>query len=250
VFGRYDYSLAIDKDGLKLGVERREGLFVYYRELAGRPREEKMLGPGPEDAKIVLHPVEPVSVPKQISSFLEIAFNPIIIGPSSRKTIFLTFPIEIGVFLESDAAVEVIDTFSLRPNKFSLYGTPKNGVITKWFRSRVFSEAPSLDMRNEGLLRLEIENITKEFATVSRAVFEGHGMVIYFDWEMVAMNARMTLKSSVVAETSFSVSMYREGMEKAIELLETQKFHTTGGRKIVQLSGVEVNAFLMEAGYS
>jgi hypothetical protein len=250
VFGKYDYSLAIDDGILKLGVQRREGLFVYYRELPGAARIERVLGADPEHVQLYIHPVEPISVPKQLSLYLEIAFDPIIIGPSSKKTIFLTFPIEIGVFLKSGSALEVLDTFSYVPSKFSLYGTPKNGVITKWYRSRAYSESPDLDKRKEGVLRLEIDNSTGEFAAVSRAVFEGRGMEVFFDWEQVAMNARMTIHSSVVAETSFSESMYREGMEKSIELLETQKFHTTGGRKIAQLSGVEMNAFLMEAGYS
>jgi hypothetical protein len=250
VFGRYDYSLAIEEATLKLGVSRKNGLYVYYRELAGRPRKERVLGPGPDEAKLVIHPVEPISVPKQLSSFLEISFDPVIMGPSSKKTIFLTFPVEIGVFLESGSTTEVLDTFSRLPSKFSLYGSPKNGVITKWHESKVYSDAPSVDRSKEGILRLEIENTTREFATISRAVFEGHGMIIFFDWEQVAMSARMTIQSSVVAETSFFSSMYREGMERSIELLEAQKFHTAGGRKIVQLSGVEVNAFLMEAGFS
>jgi hypothetical protein len=250
VFGRYDYSLAIDDGTLKLGVQHRDGLFIYYRELAGEQRRERVLGPGPDDAEFVIHPVEPVSVPQQLSLFLEIAFDPITIGPSSRKTIFLTFPIEIGVFLKSGSVTEVLDTFSCLPSKFSLYGTPKTGVITKWFYSKVYADAPSVDKRKEGILRLEIENTMREFATVSRAVFEGHGMVIFFDWEQVAMNAQMTIQSSLVAETSFSDASYREGMEKSIELLEAKKIPMVGGHKIVHLSGVEVNAFLMEAGYS
>lgn len=242
--------MAIDDGKLKLGIEHRDGLFIYHRQLTGGQPVEKVLGPGPNDAKIVIHPVEPISVPKRLSLFLEIGFDPVIIGPSSKKTIFLTFPIEIGVFLESGSATEVLDTFSFQPSKFSLYGTPKTGVITRWYRSKVYAEAPSVDKRMEGIFRLEIENDTNEFATVSRAVFEGHGMVLFFDWEQVAMNARMTIQSSLVAQTSFIESMYREGMEKAIELLEAQKIPLVSGHKIVQLSGAEVNIFLMEAGYS
>jgi hypothetical protein len=249
VFGRYNYSLAIDDGILKLGVQQRDGLFVYYRECAGEPRKEKVLGTEPDTVQLVIHPVEPVSVPKQLSLFLEISFDPIVIPPSAKKTIFLTFPIEIGVFLESDSVAEVLDTFSYLPAKFSLYGTPKTGVITKWHRSRVTSNAPSVDPKKEGILRLEIENTMKDFAEVSRAVFEGHGMELFFDWEQVVMNARMMIQSSLVAETSFYESPYREGMTRSMELLRAQKIPMVGGHKIIQLSGVEVNAFLMEAGY-
>ncbi len=250
MFGRYDYTLSIGEGSLKLGVERRDGLYIYRRTQEGKPVQEVVLGPGPDEAEIVIHPVEPITVPKRLSLFLEVAFDPIVLGPSSRKTLFLTFPVEVGVFLESGSVTEVIDTFSLLPSKYSLYGTPKTGVITRWHKSRVYSEPPSPDRKREGVLRLEIENSTKDFATVSRAVFEAHGMVLFFDWEQVAMDAQMTILASKVAETSFSGSIYREGMEKSIELSEAQKIPLVGGRKIVQLSGVEVNAFLMEAGYS
>ncbi len=250
MFGRYEYPLAIDEDGLKLGVESRDGLFIYYRQMAKGEKVERILASGPDTAKIVIHPVEPISVPKRLSLFLEIGFDPIIIGPNSKKTIYLRFPIEIGVFLESGLVTEVLDIFSFVPSKFSLYGTPKNGVITKWHRSRVYADPPAPDKREEGILRLEIDNTTGDFAKVSRTVLEARGMAAFFDWEKVAMNALMTIHSAMVAETSFIESPYQEGREKGIEILEAQKIHTPGGRKIIKLSGVEVNAFLMEAGYS
>ncbi|MDD1678522.1 MAG: DUF432 domain-containing protein [Methanomicrobiales archaeon] len=247
MFGRYDYSLAIDDGILKLGVEKRAGLNVYYRDLAG-DHKEKVLGP--ESAPLVIHPVEPISVPKQVTLFLEISFDSVLLGPTAKKTIFLTFPIEIGVFLEAGSATEMLDTFSYLPSKFSLYGTPKTGVITKWYRSRVYSDAPTVDMKKEGVLRLEIENTTKDFAEVARAVFEANGMVLYFDQDQVGMNAQMTIKSSLTAETSFFECPYQEGMEKAIELRTAKKIPIVGGHKIIRLSGVEVNVFVMEAGYS
>jgi hypothetical protein len=249
VFGRYDYSLAIDDGTLKLGVEKKDGLFIYYRELAGE-RRERVLGAGPDNAALIIHPVEPISLPKQISPFLEISFDPVLLGPSMKQTVFLTFPIEIGVFLESNSVTEVLDTFSFLPSKYSLYGTPRSGVITKWYRSKVYAYAPSVDSKREGILRLEIDNTTKEFAEVSRVVFEGHGMVLFYDWEMVAMNARMAIQSSLVAETSFYESAFREGMNRSIELVNAKKIPMVGGHKIIGLSGVEVNAFLMESGYS
>jgi hypothetical protein len=247
VLGRYDYSLAIDDGTLKLGVEKRDGFFVYYRELRG-DRKEIILGP--ETGQIVIHPVEPVAVPKQISLYLEISFDPVLIGPCSKKTLYLTFPVEVGVFLETDSATEALDTFSLNSAKYSLYGTPKNGVITKWHRSRAYADIPSVDRKREGVLKLAINNPLREFADVRRAVFEGHGMVLFFDDELVAMSAKMSIQSSLVAETMFCAGPLRNGMEKGIELLKAKKIPMPGMHKITQLSGVEVNIFLMESGYA
>jgi len=246
VFGKYDFSLAIDDGFLRLGVEKEEGLFVYHRDLDGH-RKKKVLGI--DSAQIRIHPIEPITVPKQISRYLEIGFDPVIVGPDSKKTLYLTFPVEIGVFLESGCSVEVLDTFAFVPSKYSLYGSPKTGVITKWHRSRVYGDIPAVDKRKYGVLQLTIENPLQEFIEVSRTVFEGYGMVLYFDEHLVAMSARMSIHSTLVAETSFLDSPLRENMQKGIEILKAKKVPMVGRHKLPPLGGVEANVFLLEAGF-
>lgn len=250
MFGRYDYSLAIDDGILKLGVQQRDGLYIYYRELLGEPRKEKVLGGEPENVQLIIHPVEPISVPKQISLFLEIAFDPIVIPPSAERTIFLTFPIEFGVFLESGSIIGVLDTFSYVPAKYSLYGTPKTGVITKYHQSQVYAEIPVVDSKRSGVLQLIIVNPLQEFMEVSRAVFEAYGMVLYFDPHLITMQAQMTIHSSLVAETRFYDSPLRSTMQKGIEILKAKKVPMVGKHKLPPLGGTEVNVFLMEEGFA
>jgi hypothetical protein len=74
-------------------------------------------------------------------------------------------------------------------------------------------------------------------------------MALFFDWELVSMNARMAIMSSLVAETTFHESGLREGMNRSVELKNSKKISMVGGQKIIQLSGMELNAFLMESGY-
>ncbi len=143
----------------------------------------------------------------------------------------------------------MLDVFTLNPTKYSLYGTPKAGVITRWHKSDVWSEVPPRDAMREGVLRLTIKNEIDEFVTVSRAVFEGHGMVLYYG-DFVGMIAQMTIMSSVVAETTFADIPLVPGMVRAIELLKAKKIPMIGVHKITGVSGVELNMFLMEWGLS
>lgn len=246
IYGTYDLSLSLEAPPLKLGVVWEDGFSVYRRELPGK-KTEKVLGVG--EGNILIHPVEPVVYPKQISHFLEILFDPVVIGPDSTKVIYLTFPLDIGVFLSGDRVAHILDSFSLNRAKFSLYGNPKTGVITKWFRSRTFPTLPKADPLRQGVMKLTLENTMSDFTEVSRGVFEGFGMSLYFDEEGVGMAARMEIRSTLVAETSFIDQPLRAGMNRSIELLEAKKLPVVDIRKIRSISGVELNAFLMEEGY-
>lgn len=246
VYGTYDYTLSYDDGTLRIRVAKKGELSIYRREVLGEVLERILPR---EHASIIIQPVEPLAVPKQVSRFLEIAFNPVMVGPRASTTIFLTFPVDIGVFIETGAIREVLDIFTLNPTKHSLYGTPKAGVITRWHKSDVWSEVPQRDSIREGILQLLMKNETDEIVTVSRAVFEGHGMVLYYG-DFVGMTAQMTIKSSVVAETTFTDVPLVPGMVRAIELLKAKKIPMIGVPKITGVSGVELNMFLMEWGFS
>ena len=247
MFGRYNFPLAIKEGGLTLLVKNEDGFLMYMREFQG-DRKEKLLDS--DINQIIIHPIVPITIPKQISLYLEISFDPIIVGPTSKVIAYLTFPIEIGVFLESGSTTELIDTLSFVSSKYSLYGTPKTGVITKWYKSKIFSDIPPTDYRKEGVLKLDINNSLRDFAEVSRAVFDGRGMVLFFDDRMVAIHAQMSIQSSLVAETNFFETSFQSGMEKCIEFLKAKQIPLAGMNKIRKLSGVEGNTFFMDAGYS
>ena len=188
-YGRYDLSLNIEIESLRIGIRQKKGLAVYERDLAG-DRKIKVLGMN--TGQIAIHPVEPLTVPKPISSYLEIAFDPVLVPPESDLTLYLTFPVDIGVFIDRGGVIEVLDTFSFNRAKYSLYGTPKSGVITKWFNSQISLDLPATDPLREGILQLTIHNTTKEFQEVSHAVFQGQGMVLYYH-DIVACRQRWIL---------------------------------------------------------
>ncbi|MEM1579363.1 MAG: DUF432 domain-containing protein [Archaeoglobaceae archaeon] len=220
MYGRYTVrNLNISLRDLRIWVED-EGFLRYHRKL-GSEEIEKILV---KDSEIIVNPVEPVNLPKNITNYLLIQFEkPILLEPVSSVEVFLTFPIEIGVFITKNWAFEDIDIFSLLRPKFALYGEPRGGVIARYWCSGVFSRIPKVDPLENGIIKLKIENLSDSWCEVTKAVFDVYGMKIYYSESLVSSIAELRVHSRRVAETIFVDKPLLNGMMKAIELYVAKK---------------------------
>jgi uncharacterized protein len=233
VFGVYPYPFRYESGEILVAVEQSDPFYTYSRVCRGE-RVEKVIASPP--GTILIHPVEPLTLPRQVTRFLEIRFPPVIVEPLGEKTLYVTFPIDIGVFIEGKGDIEKIDVFSLREPQYSLYGPPDRGVITRYHESGITGQIPATDPFREGVMRLALKNASRNWIEVSRAVFENTKMILFHD-EIVGMTARMETFSSLVAETDITDRPFREGMKRSVGL--------SSGRKT---PFVEQKGFLMEHG--
>ena len=235
MYGAYDYGLQLENEDVSIAVEKKGGFLKYSRFLKQKNEYvEKVLAS--DTGRIIINPVEPLNLPKEITKYLEIEFEPIVVEPSSHKKVYLKFPVEIGVFATTKKSIDILDIFTLTNPKYSLYGPPDSGVICRWYRSDVFSDLPKTDPLKEGIIELHLQNTTHEWVEIKRVVFESFGMKIYYG-EFVSMIAEMKIVSKVVAETDFVNKPIKKGMKKALEL------HTARRIPVVERKG-----FLMEWG--
>lgn len=234
MFGAYDIPLKIEQEGISLSVEKDGETLVYRRECADEKVEKTLLaGKG----KLLIHPVEPLNKPKALTSNLLIEFDKTLMAaPKETSKIFLTFPVEIGVFISKGKSSDILDVMTLAGQKFTLYGDPKHGVICKYWKSEVFSALPSVNPIHEGVIGLDITNTTAKWLEVTQTVFNAQGMRIYYDDTLVSMKANMKIMGKVIAETDFIDSPLRKGMAKSLELYVSRKLQ------------VVVPKFVMEAG--
>ena len=142
-----DYSCTVP--GIRIRVSEAGSLLRYERECNGS-RVDRYLGK--TFSALHIYPVEPVNLPETLTRYLELSFPPIVLPPGAEQTIYVKFPVEIGVFLESGTKQSPFDVFSLVPVKFSLYGLPSSGVITRLYKSDVFTEIPQVDPCREGVM--------------------------------------------------------------------------------------------------
>ena len=219
MFGRYNCTFHREEGDILVETEQNGGLLKYRRRCEGQTFERILVS---KTGEIVINPVEPGSLPKDITDFLLMEFTPMMIEPGATQTIYLKFPVEIGVFIESVRDVEVLDIFGLGTQKYTLYGPPADGVIALYCRSAIYPDIPPVELYREGVMELSIQNLSPEWMEVSCAVFNSVDMKIYYG-DFVATSATMRVISKTLAETNFVDAPLRPGMEKAMELNRARK---------------------------
>jgi hypothetical protein len=243
VFGEFTPPYRFDRDGLSLSLEMREGHYQYRRDLAGE-RSEKAISVGL--SRLLVHPVEPFNTGPGAVTHLELEFPPLILEAGATETFFLTFPIEVGVFVEGIRDTEVLDVFSVERPKFSLYGSPHRGAITRFTRSDRHREIPAVDGTRKGVLKLAVRNSLPEWVRISRVVMDEDQIHLYVG-ESAAMMAMMRITGPGVAEVTGVDRPLKGGMSRAHDLFTTRRILRLGSPRI---RGIERKGFLMEEGYS
>jgi hypothetical protein len=232
MFGSYDAPLGIEKEGISLSVERA-GEIMTYRRQCGDEKVEKMLLTS--TGTILINPVEPVNKPKEITSSLLIEFKTsLVVEPAATKKIYVTYPVEIGVFIAMDKKYEVLDIFSIQKQKFTLYGDPRSGVICKYGKSEVYSSIPSVNPLLDGVIELSITNTVSEWVNVTKAIFNAYGMKLYYSDDMVYMKATMKINNEKTAETGFVDSPLERGMKKSLELYTVRKLAVVSTKFVME----------------
>ncbi|NYT07990.1 MAG: DUF432 domain-containing protein [Methanomicrobiales archaeon] len=219
MFGESDYSFTYDSEEVSIRIDPSDGFYQYVRK-SGTEAITKVISGG--SRKIVVNPVEPVNLPREVTRFLEIHFTPVAIEPDSGETVYVTFPVEIGIFLESKGDFDVLDIFTLSRPKYSLYGPPEEGVITRYHKSAVSGTIPKLDRLKEGVIALSITNASRNWVEVSRVVFDCSSFFLYYG-DIVSVVARMNILSRDIADVRSEDRPLGEGMVPSILVNKARK---------------------------
>ncbi len=236
MYGYYKFPLTplrIAKEGIHLSIEK-EGKNLHYKRICFNESVEKVLLS--KDYSIIINPIEPLNTPKYITPYLLIEFeNSILVEPKGSNNIFLTFPIEIGVFIYGKKGYDLLDLFTLAKNKFTLYGDPRNGIICKYHKSKLYNSTPNnKNCMVEGVMKLKLINSTETWIEITKAVFDAREMKVYFDENLVSTKANMRIISSKTAETEFIKSGIKKGMKNSIEVLAPGRLPVTTKKYLME----------------
>jgi hypothetical protein len=204
MYGYHNPPFSIEIEGISVSVEKTGERWVYRRKFGSEEIEKLILGDGKH---IIINPVEPINTPKEITPNLLIEFEKtVLLAGGEKKQIFLTFPVEIGIFIsdKGNKSLQLLDVLTLVRQKFTLYGEVSNGVVCKYWKSRIYSAPPSLNPLQEGIMELTLRNDSSEWASISKAVFSAYGMKLYYEGD-VFMKARMDILNKHTAETGFEL---------------------------------------------
>ena len=224
IFGQIGIPATWSQGPLLLKTTYDEKTIRYCRKLEDETVEKKIVLK--RETKFIINPVEPVNTPKPLTTHLLIELDhPVVIEPQSDCTLFLTCPVEFGVFINDRNKNRLIDVFSLEPQKYTLYGNPKDGVICRYWRSEVHLSLPAVSPYVNGVMELSIINDTPYWSEISRAVFDSYLMTLFYNDEMILMKGNMKIVDKEVAETGFENGLPGQGMEQSIELYSLSKLN-------------------------
>ncbi|MCF7911971.1 MAG: DUF432 domain-containing protein [Candidatus Cloacimonetes bacterium] len=235
IFGEHTIPCDINQSDLQITVLQAQNSFSYLRNCAGNIVEKLILM---NLSDILIAPVEPINLPSPVASYLMIEFaREIMLEPETKQTVYLTFPIETGVFVGKKGKFELLDVFTFTKPRYTLYGEPRNGFICKYWKSRIFLEEPETDPMVEGIIKLDIDNASHEWVTVNKALFNGVGMKIYYNQNCVSMKAQMKVLEEEVAEIQFLSSALHKEMKKSPELYSLKRLSVVS-KKAIMLEGI------------
>ncbi|MDY0385740.1 MAG: DUF432 domain-containing protein [Methanolobus sp.] len=235
MFNIYNPPFTVELEDTVITVEKQGGNLIYRRMSEGEEETELVLLNN--DGNILINPIEPVNLPKKHNtSFLLIDFkHPVLIRPGDRKKIYLSFPVEIGVFVSDKAGNhEVIDIFTFSRVKFTLYGSHDRGLICRYWESDIFTDIPKTNILKEGYIELEIINDSNHLMEVTKVVFNAYGMKIYHGNKRIVMNASMRIINKLLAETDFSTNPTTSRFRRSMELYTSRKLIISGTKGIME----------------
>lgn len=226
MFGEIKLPTTIEHDNLLIKIDSDKSSMNYHRNIDGR-KTDKIISIKQKNS-LIINPIEPTNTPEPISSHLLIDFDTsIVIEPQSNCSVFLTFPLEIGVFLENKKKHQMLDVFAFRPQKFTLYGEPTGGVICKYWPSAIHTTVPKVEPYMEGILELVIQNKSTDWHEITKAVFNAYHMKLFYQDDMVFMKGLMKILERDIAETSFEKKKPQETMKNCLEVYKLSKLKIT-----------------------
>lgn len=247
MYGHYNPPFSVEQEGIVISVTKIGEQWIYRRTLGTDNVEKIILG---DEKRLIINPVEPLNTPKEITPNLLIEFEKILLlAAGAKRKIFLTFPIEIGVFIadKGDKNLQLLDVLSLVRQKFTLYGEVSNGVICKHWKSQIYSISPSPNPLQEGVIELTLRNASSDWAPISKVVFSAYGMKLYYAGD-VFTRARMDILNKNTAETGFELQ-YLSGELKSSPLKDFKTRKEAFGVYSLQKLGFAPLKFYMGWGF-
>lgn len=234
MYGTYELPTTIEYNELQINAQIDNRILTYTRVMNENTLKKNILI---ESGQLQLVPIEPVTSPNHFSSHLLIEFQEeVVLEPKASRKIYTTFPIEWGIFIQSNKGATNIDVFSFLRPKYTLYGNTKEGILCRYWKSSTSYEIPPVNQYYEGIVELKLNNTSSEWIPIKKVVMRAYDMKIYYSTEQVYMNAVMNIKNKSVAETLFIEGALSEEMVPSRELYKNKV--PVVHKKMVMLWGI------------
>ena len=186
--------------------ESGENAFSYSRGDSEGNLSEKIIPTTSNSLTIELSPIRPLNHPAKRTSYMYLDFaSPVFLSESMSATIFVTCPIEIGVFLVHGGNKDSLDWFTCNPSnsRFGLFGTPELGTLCKYVKSDTVQSYDDSTPFINGVMKINLKNELESGKSVSRSVFPLSDYTLYYKNNLVIFDtANVILKKKALVEST------------------------------------------------
>jgi hypothetical protein len=187
LFGQHRLQLKTTKDyRLVFGENRIEinsvGSSLSYRRYVGSELAAEATIVSNEDTVIIgVFPNPPLFTPAAVAKNAYLKFRtPVIVDQASQAVVYAKMPIEIGVYRQSKDEELLIDAFSLRSQRYALYGSPESGVVCRYTETEISTNKDDIKPARyeEALVRVRIKNDIHNVVKVSKVIIPMEDVVL------------------------------------------------------------------------
>jgi len=183
-----------------------ENVFSYSREDSEGNLSEKIIPTISNSLTIELSPIRPLNHPAKRTNYMYLDFtSPIFLSEFVSATIFVTCPIEIGIFIIHDGHKDSLDWFTCNPldSRFGLYGTPELGTLCKYVQSDIVQSYDDSTPFINGVMKINLKNELESGKSVSKSVFPLSDYSLYYKNNLVIFDtANIILKKKALVEST------------------------------------------------
>ncbi|HEX5456812.1 MAG TPA: DUF432 domain-containing protein [Candidatus Nitrosotalea sp.] len=167
---------------------------------------EKIIAVRTENLEMEFVPTHPLYTPSFKTDFMFLRLmQPIFVSRNSVTDIFVSIPIEIGLFFTGNDIREPFDVFSCEPSysRYALYGDPDQGTLCKYAKVMIQTQEERCNQYIHGGLKITIDNELDTGISLGKIVFPIQDHDIYYnrveaDYDDLKINVKDRLGIEIV----------------------------------------------------
>ncbi|SRR5579885_49391 len=155
-------------------LERATDDKFTYRRTNQNGTVEKLLSIRTQDLEMEFVPTLPIYVPSYKTDFVFLRLSkPVFVSRNSKTEVFVSMPIEMGLFFTGNEMREYFDVFACEPSssRYALYGDPDKGKLCKFATVMPLAQEEMARPYFEGRLRVKIQNELDTGISIGKIVF-------------------------------------------------------------------------------
>lgn len=165
-------------------IERVSADKFRYRRMTSSGIVEKIIAVRMPNLEIEFVPIHSLYTPSFKTDYMFLRLmQPIFVSRNSVTDIFVSVPIEIGLFFTGNEIREPFDIFSCAPScsRYALYGDPDQGTLCKYAKVVIHTRKEKLDRYICGGLKITIDNELGTGISLGKVVFPLQDHDIYYN---------------------------------------------------------------------